>query len=197
MTQPTEKTTTERLPSNMAFWLDEARALKEIADLSWDADRGVAERVRLLYPPLYDRVVRHATEELGMELDLLYRYLISLAIQHLAIGLLIDRDPRRFLKKPPGHKIIALVEACDITPSEQQKRMLQHTENALDWADRYPGAPFDAGSDNTLQSLNRILSGVDRVTDSEKAAMDSLYAELEARVVQELEHSANHGKGTV
>lgn len=197
MTQPTEKATTQRLPNNMAFWLGEARALKEIADLSWEADHGVAERVRLLYPPLYDRVVRHATEELGMELDLLYRYLISLAIQHLAIGLLIDRDPQRFLKKPPGHKIIALVEACDITPSEQQKRMLQHTENALNWADRYPAAPFDAGADNTLQSLNRILSGMDHVSNREKAAMDSLYAELEARVVRELEHPANQGNGAV
>lgn len=166
-------------PSSIEFWLEEAEMLKETAELSWNADIRAVDRVKLMYSPQHDHVLRQATEELGVELNLLYRYLISLAIQYLAIGILIRRDPLYFLEQPPGHKIIVLVEACDIVLTEQQRQLLRTTENAYNWADRYPAGELTDGHD-ALRQLTHKLSEMDCLNLEEKTVLDELYAALRA-----------------
>jgi hypothetical protein len=164
---------------SMEFWLEEAHVLKETAELCWSSDMGVNDRVKLIYSPHHNRVLSHVTEELGVELNLLYRYLISLAIQYLAIGILIGRDPGVFLQKKPGHKIVALVEACDVEPSAEQRKLLQGIENAYDWAERYPVGELARGDDELRQLTHRI-SAMDRLSVEEKRTLDELYVSLRA-----------------
>jgi hypothetical protein len=181
-------------PASIAFWLSEARLLKETADLSWDADLNVMQRAKLIYGPQHDRVLRHATEELGMELNLLYRYLVSLAIQYLAIGLLIDRDPRYFLQQQPGHKIVKLLRASGVALSAQQLELLSSIENAYDWAERYPFGELGDSHDE-LRQLTHQLSQMDRLTQEEKQALDGLYEHLLERVERRVEAGATDKRG--
>jgi hypothetical protein len=112
-----------------------------------------------------------------MELNLLYRYLISLAIQYLAIGMLIDRDTQYFLQQPPGHKIVALLDACKVEVTHQQRQLLQGIEHAYDWAERYPVGELANGHDE-LRQLTHQLSAKDCLSVDDKAALEQLYAEL-------------------
>ncbi len=155
--------------------------MKETAELSWEADLNAMQRVKLMYSPQHDRVLRHATEELGVELNLLYRYLISLAIQYLAIGLLIHRDPQYFLTQQPGHRIVSLLQASDVAMSAQQQQLLGQVESAYNWADRYPFGKLGDGRDE-LRQMTHQLSQMDCLTPDEKRALDELYTSLEQRV---------------
>jgi hypothetical protein len=170
----------EESPDSIAFWLAEARLMKETAELSWEADLNRMQQAKLIYSSRHDRVLRHATEELGTELNLLYRYLISLAIQYLAIGLLIARDAQYFLHQQPGHRIVALLQAAGVGLTPQQRTLLGEIENAYAWAERYPFGEL-GDSHDALRQLTHQLSQMDCLTMEEKQALDALYASLEAR----------------
>ena len=86
MTEIPMESNGEYTPGSIRFWLTEARLLKQTAELSWNSDINLLQQAKLIYSPQHNRVVEHAIEELGVEINLLYRYLISLAIQYLAIG---------------------------------------------------------------------------------------------------------------
>lgn len=177
MTEFPSKSKDGRSPDTIQFWLEEARLLKETADLSWRADLNAMQRVKLIYSPHHDHLMRGATEELGVELNLLYRYLISLAIQYLAIGLLIDRDPRYFLQQQPGHRIVSLLQASEVTLTPLQQRLLTQTESAYDWAERYPVGKLGDSHDE-LRPLTHRLSQLDCLSEVEKASLDALYETL-------------------
>ena len=180
MSETTTEKGGEASPDNIAFWLDEARLLKQSAELSWNSDAGLPQQAKLIYSPQQNRVVNHAIEELGVELNLLYRYLISLAIQYLAIGLLIERDSNYFLSEPPGHRIVALLQACDFPLSSQQLKLLKGIEGAYEWGERYPTGDLGNGHDE-LRLLSHRISKMDCLSPEEKAVLDALYAELEQR----------------
>ena len=183
MTKIPTDNTTEHAYASLDFWLKEARLMKETAELSWEADLNAMQRVKLMYNPQHDRVIRHATEELGVELNLLYRYLISLAIQYLAIGLLIHRDPQYFLNQPPGHKIVSLLQASDVEMSAQQQELLGQIEHAYEWAERYPVGQL-GGAHDELRQLTHQLSQMDCLALDEKRSLDGLYTTLESRARQ-------------
>jgi hypothetical protein len=179
MTEPSSGPQDGHSPSSIRFWLEEARLLKETAEQSWGANRGVVEQVKLIYGPQQDQALRQSTDELGVELNLLYRYLVSLAIQYLAIGMLVGRDPDHFLRQPPGHRIVALLEACGVVMTPQQRQLLLGIENAYDWAERFPVGELNNGHDE-LRQLTHQLSVKDCLSAEEKATLDQLYNTLRA-----------------
>lgn len=177
MTEIPTESDGEVSPGSIAFWLGEARLMKETAELSWNSEINLLQRAKLIYSPQHNRVVRHTIEELGTELNLLYRYLISLAIQYLAIGLLVDRNPQHFLVEQPGHHIVALLQDIDIKLSPQQLELLTEIENAYEWGDRYPFGKLGDGHDE-LRPLTHQLSQMDVLTLEEKGVLDALYEKL-------------------
>ncbi|MCW8918087.1 MAG: hypothetical protein OQL08_04675 [Gammaproteobacteria bacterium] len=179
MTEPSSVAQDGHSPSSIRFWLEEARLLKETAEQSWGANRAVVEQVKLIYGPQQDRALHQTTDELGVELNLLYRYLVSLAIQYLAIGMLIDRDPSYFLPQPPGHRIVALLETCGVVMTPQQRQLLLEIENAYEWAERFAVGALRNGHDE-LRQLTHQLSIKDCLSVEEKAALDQLYQTLRA-----------------
>lgn len=164
-------------PASIEFWLEEAQLLKDTAEQSWDTNLEATAQFKWIYGPHQNRALGQTTDELGMELNLLYRYLISLAIQYLAIGMLIDHDPNYFLQQPPGHKIVALLDACKVAPTPQQRQLLQGIENAYDWGERYPVGGLAGGHDE-LRQLTHQLSAQDCLSADEKAALEQLYLTL-------------------
>lgn len=164
-------------PASIEFWLEEAQLLQETAEQSWNTNLETARQFKWIYGPHQDRALRQTSDELGMELNLLYRYLISLAIQYLAIGLLIDQNPDYFLQQPPGHKIVALLEACKVVPTPQQRELLQGIENAFNWGERYPVGELAGGHDE-LRQLTHQLSAQDCLSADDKALLDQLYLSL-------------------
>ncbi len=166
---------TDRGPAadTMEFWREQAQLLKETADLSWRADLNVMQQARLSYSPYHGRMLRYATEELGIELNLLYRYLISMAIQYLAIGLLVEHNPGYFLQQPPGNRIVSLLQASKVRLTAQQEQLLRQSESANDWAARYP-----AGADDMMHGLAHHLSQTECLNREQKRALDELYEQL-------------------
>jgi hypothetical protein len=177
MTGNTTEQQDEYTPDSIQFWLKEARLLQETAEQSWSANRSVVDPGKLIYGLQQNHALHQTTDELGIELNLLYRYLISLAIQYLAIGMLIDRDTQYFLHQPPGHKIVALLDACQVEATHQQRQLLQGIENAYDWAERYPVGELAGGHDE-LRQLTHQLSAKDSLSVDDKVALDQLYASL-------------------
>jgi hypothetical protein len=166
-------------PSSIEFWLEEARLLKKAAETSWATELGASTPMKLIYGPRHDQALEEVTEGLGAELKLLYRYLISLAIQYLAIGILIEREPDFLLRQRPGHHIVSLVEECEVVPTPQQRHLLHDIEQAYGWSERYPaGGLLD--SHDELRSLTGQLSGMGSLSGEEKASLDALYDTLYA-----------------
>ncbi len=167
-------------PTEIDFWLEEARLLKKAAETSWNTEASSSSSMKLIYGPRHDDALEHAVEGLGAELKLLYRYLISLAIQYLAIGILIEREPDFFLRQSPGHHIVDLVEECEVAPSAQQRRLLHDIEQAYSWSERYPaGGLLDAHDE--LRELTQQLSGMEGLSGEDKASLDALYDTLYAK----------------
>lgn len=177
MTETSTAQQSRHSPASIEFWLEEAQLLQETAEQSWNTNIEASGQFKWIYGPNQDRALRQATDDLGKELNLLYRYLISLAIQYLAIGMLIDHDPNYFLHQPPGHKIVPLLDACKVVPTAQQRELLQGIENAYDWGERYPVGELASGHDE-LRQLTHQLSAQDCLSADDKAALDQLYLSL-------------------
>lgn len=157
--------------------------LKETADLSWQADMNTLQQTKLIYSPGHDRGLRQVTDELGIELNLLYRYLITLAIQYLAIGLLVAQEPEYFLQRQTGYHIVALLESAGVALTPRQRRLLAQTESAYGWAERYPAGEL-GGSHDALRQISHRLSEMDNLSGEEKTVLEVLFMELEERVVR-------------
>jgi hypothetical protein len=165
-------------PANIEFWVTEAQVLKEAADSCWSADISVKQRVKQLKRFSKEASIIHTAEGAESELNLLYRYLIALAIQYLAIGILIARDPQRFLKEQPGHHIVSLIEESSVTLSPLQKSVLLNIESCYEWGDRYPQLS-DQLKDPKIRMITHQMAAQDALSLEDKKALDEVYAKLE------------------
>jgi hypothetical protein len=164
-------------PANIEFWVAEARILKEAADSCWSADISVKQRVKQIKRFSKDASMVHAAEGAESELNLLYRYLVALAIQYLAIGILIRRDPQRFLKEQPGHHIVSLIEESSVTLSPLQKSVLLNIESYYEWGDRYPQLSGQL-TDPKIRMMTHQMAAQDALSLEDKKALDEVYAKL-------------------
>jgi len=120
-------------PSSIAFWLKKAAEIKKVADLCWNLDETVEHRMQ---DAELEGIARSLVEtSLGLDADLkwLYGNLMAFAIQYVCIGILIERNPQRFLKEVPGYRIIELAEECGIELNKIQMTVLKQVESAFKW----------------------------------------------------------------
>ncbi len=171
-------------PGRPEFWRNEAADLKQAADMCWDADLSTMQRLKVLRHYAVDTSMLHTVEGAEAELNLLYRYLIALAIQYLAIAILIARDPQHFLSELPGHHIVSLIDACGANLSTAQRRLLTAIEHAYEWEERYPqlgGKLADTGMRLTTQAM----AGPDAISQAGKEALDGVYDALSEMLTTE------------
>ena len=117
-------------PTHILYWLQEANSLKHTADLCWDADTDMLKRTREAKLLGVGQSLLQSAQDAEAELNWLYRILVSFAIQHMAIGLLIDRNVHRFQKEAPGYRIVALLDECGFSVNALQKDIFMDMNNS-------------------------------------------------------------------
>lgn len=174
----------------IAFWIDQAGELKKAADACWALDRTVVDHaMEGEYQGVAKSILEQAAD-VNTDLKWLYGNLAAFAIQYLSIGILIDRNQKRFLHEVPGNRIIELAEECGITLNPTQKSFLNHIENAFKWDESRPKWNVTLSHDE-LESL-KVKQVVEKtVRHKEKKELDNLYDTLRRLALEKL--SPAHG----
>ena len=164
-------------PTRIEYWVAEARKLKHAADLCWEADLSLkhdTENARLYG---LDQALIDAADDAELELNWLYPNLASFAIQHLAIGILLHRDPQSIIRDAARFHITNAVEQCGVAIEPEVKELITNVENAFRWSDQNPqwGVRLTA---QQLQTLKRQKAHLQEISIPQKNALDSLYRRL-------------------
>ena len=100
----------------------------------------------------------------------------ALAVEYLAIGLMVHRSPARLVEDPPKHRIRRLLGQCGIGLTTLQEDLLRAVEPVLGWQSRYNLAiPEDLKP--AMEGLPAALVDVE-LSETEKSALDALFARV-------------------
>lgn len=161
------------------FWWLAARRLKRTADLTWGATR-TARALRPQGPAGMSQRSRAA-----QDLDTAYLFLAVLAIEYLAIGALVGREPGHFLRTLPKHHIRELVQRCGVTLQPAQERLLRRVETALQWRER-----FGVGETREESALTEAALELGEesapLEEADRATLDALFQTLKSALAAEL-----------
>ena len=176
--------------SSIEFWLEQAKELKKAADICWTLDETVEyETVQAKLQGLATSLLE-ASGDVDAELKWLYGNLMAFAIQYLSIGILIHKNPQRFLKEYPGNRIVELVEECGVVLNSIQVTFLKQVENTFQWSQKFPQWNVSIARDQ-LAGFNAKHTPERVVTQEEKAALDELFTSLRNLAVDSLTSSKN------
>lgn len=130
--------------SSAQCWLEAARKLKRAADLVRGADIFMDGRDILGALPFdHQRDARFAR---SMEMLPVYKFLVGLAIENLAKGIIMARDPKRAAGRKlrewgkGGHDLPSLVDTAGVSVSDDERRLLSQLSRYVRGAGRYPVA---------------------------------------------------------
>ena len=166
------------------FWLQKAHELKNVADLCWAVDTDVkrrSEEARGLGVP--EALLQEANHT-EREINWLYSNLAAFAVHYLAIGILIKRNPQRFLKDMPGHKITETLEECGIELTPIQRTILRRVESAFRWSGKHRQWDLALTAEEVL-TLKSKYAAKEEVTLNEKSELDTLFLALKKIAIQE------------
>jgi hypothetical protein len=172
-------------PTHIEYWISEADKLKESADLCWAADENIkqsAVNAKLLG---VESVLIQAADDAEAELSWLYPNLIAFALQHLAIGILLKRYPKRFLEETPAYQIAKWIEECDITLRSDLREILINVENAFRWSEKSPQWSIRLSAEH-LRSLKHKVAHHGEISDAQKKEFDKIFTQLKAMAHVEL-----------
>ena len=164
-------------PQHIEFWLEEAHALKKAADSYWEADVGFKHQLEIGKLHGVAQVLIQDGIDTETEMNWLYNNLAAFAVYYLAIGILIARNPSRFLHEAPQQRLVELIEECGISLSVLQRRFLLRVENAFAYHDQKTNWTLSLKSEE-LRMLKREYAAHEAVTAEQKEAMDGLFSSL-------------------
>ena len=171
--------------SSIEFWLEQAKELKKAADFCWTLDKSVQyETVEAKLQGLATSLLE-ASDDVDAELKWLYGNLMAFAIQYLSIGILIHKNPQRFLQEYPGNRIIELAEECGVVLSSIQKTFLKQVEDTFQWGEKFPQWNVPIARDQLNGFTAKHASGR-VITQKEKKALDELFTSLRNLAVDTL-----------
>jgi hypothetical protein len=175
----------------IGFWIDEANELKKAADACWALDRTVLDQaVEGEYQGLAKSILQQAAD-VNTDLKWLYGNLAAFAIQYLSIGILIDKNKKRFLHEVPGNRIVELAEECGVALNSVQKTFLTHIENAFKWNEKYPQWNVTLNREE-LVSLKVKQVADKAIKHEEKKELDKLYDTLRELALGQLPNHRAH-----
>ena len=126
-----------------------------------------------------------AADDAESELNWLYPNLIAFAIQHLAIGILLKRDPQHIIDEAPRFQIINAVRDCGITIEDELIDIISNVENAFRWSEKSPQWGVRLSTDQ-VQMLKRKKAYFNAISEKQKKAFDGLFKRLDTIAAQEM-----------
>lgn len=171
-------------PTRIDYWVAEARKLKHAADLCWEADLSLKHDTENARRYGLDQALIDAADDAELELNWLYPNLASFAIQHLAIGILLHRDPQSIIRESARFHITNAVEQCGVVIEPEVKELITNVENAFRWSDQSPQWSVRLTAQQ-LQTLKRQKAHLQEISMPQKKALDSLYRQLDKLAAEE------------
>ena len=123
---------------------------------------------------------------IGIDLELYETalFLLGLAIENLAKGILIGRNPERFQPKDLTHTVGEYVRECAINISERQEALLKELEAVILWRGRYP-TPKKLRDWSKRPGLYGPGSRPGMIAGTDKPSLDDIFEKLNTILVQE------------
>jgi hypothetical protein len=173
-------------PTRIEYWISEAHKLKHAADLCWEADLSLLQDTELARRYGVEEALIKAADDAELELHWLYPNLITFAIQHLAIGILLKRDPQSIIDEGARFQIPKAVRDCGVEIDAATSEVLSNVENAYRWGEQ--SSPWNVHlSEEQFHSLKKQKPYVLEISEPQKLAFDALYGKLANIAAQEVE----------
>jgi len=121
------------------FWWLQARRLKRGADLNWEAFE--KELIHFKSDPdgFLEKEKESGTINVDFELNRVYYFLLGLAVETLAKGILVGRNPKYFSEnRNMTHEIQDYVAECGVDFDDKKKKLLEELSIIVKWKGRYP-----------------------------------------------------------
>jgi hypothetical protein len=166
-------------PTHIEYWIAEAHKLKHAADLCWEADLSLIHDTENARRFGVDQVLIEAADDAEVELNWLYPNLITFAVQHLAIGILLNRNPQRIIDQGARFQISNAVQECGISLDTALSDVLTNVENAFRWGEKSPHWNVRLSADQ-IHTLKRQKPYMLDISEQQKQALDELFAQLDA-----------------
>ncbi len=163
--------------SGVDFWLEQAEELKSFADSCWSPETLPENTTAEAKLQGLMTAMLESSPNTESELKWLYGNLMAFAIQYLSIGILIRRNPQRFLNQVPGNRIVELAEECGVEINHLQKRFLKQIENTFKWGEKFPKWNVPLTRDQ-LVDLAGWHTKDHIVSLEEKKSLDKLFEKL-------------------
>lgn len=169
---------------NPVFWFLKARRLKRASDLTWSEYESAAAE----FKRNPDDFFRKEREDpiLGLDLELFEPalFLLALAIENLAKGLLVTSNPDYFNQEAPTHGVVAYVDQCGVAISEKQRALLGEVEAIIKWKGRYP-TPVKLMDWRLRQGSYGPGTRPGTIEPSDKAFVDGIFDNLASALIEE------------
>jgi len=120
------------------LWWITALELQKAAEKIWDEYQGFFEKFKADPEAFYDKERRDGLLDVTLGLHRPYFLLMSLAIENLAKGVLIGRNPEKFKSEGFSHNVSGYIRECGIDLTEEQSHLVNQIEHVIKWRGRYP-----------------------------------------------------------
>ena len=176
---------------NPWFWLRQARRLKLAADLIGNAHNTALTSLKANPEEFFKE------ERFTVELDSfpVYVFLCGLAIENLAKGVLVSRNPKHFKNGTKlTHKLTPYIDQCGLSLSDKQRALLKEIEAGVLWKGRYPIPKKLVDWQLRMGPYgNNQMPGT--ISPDDKHEIEAIYSELERLLGQwKIDHNFTSNK---
>ena len=177
-------------PTHIEYWIEEAHKLKHAADLCWEADLSLIHDTENARRFGVDQALIEAADDAEVELNWLYPNLMTFAVQHLAIGILLNRNPQRIIDQGARFQISNAVQECGISMDPALSDVLTNVENAFRWGEKSPHWNVRLSAEQ-IHMLKRQKPDLLDISEQQKQALDKLFDQLDSMAAAEAKAKAS------
>ena len=166
------------------FWALTGGRLKRASDLTWDAFDRAAKVFGSDPNNYFCRGQSNSLLKLDSELYAVSFYLLGLAIENVARGVLVGRNSGRFNGRGLSHGLSRYVEESDVKISSRQRELLRGLERVIAWVEHSP-APHS--SEEWTTEIGDPLPGTElnMISPADKYQIEEVYEILVRTLVEE------------
>jgi hypothetical protein len=168
----------ERQGESATFWWLQARRLKRGADLNWEVFEKELIHFKNNPDEFFQKEKESGTINVDFELCRVYYLLLGFAVETLAKGILVGRNPKYFSEnRNMTHEIQDYVAECDFDFDEKKRKLLEELSIIVKWKGRYP-TPKKLRDWALRKASNGANSPPGTISPNDKQDLEEIYSAL-------------------